>query len=419
MTTYPYQLLMVLCTAVGSLFLLHSVYFFVIAVVGLKSQKQPPATEARTRFAVLVAACNEAAVVGMLVDSLKAQNYPATLYDVMVAPNNCTDDTRAVTLAHGAQIFEPTGPISGKGDVLRQMCQKLLEEDRYDAICVFDADNLVHPDFLQRMNDAYTSGMQAVQGYRDSKNPADSAVSTCSSIHYWIVNRFYNGGRENLGLSSLIHGCGFMVSLEMLRRLNGWDTQAITEDYEFTVQCVLAGERVRYLSSAVFYDEQPLTIRQSWRQRMRWGVGYVQVSKRYWHFLLRRALLKRDRVSLDMLLTVIFPVTQPFGLLPGAVFTGLVSYGVVNLHTMPLAMALLSVIAGLFAIFMACTLFAAFVILLCRGNLCGTGRGIAAYALFQLPWLPISIISLFKKDVRWEATGHTRGMSLEEVGRKP
>lgn len=55
------------------------------------------------------------------------------------------------------------------------------------------------------MNDAMAAGWQVVQGSRDLKN-ADTAVSTCYSVCYWMLNRFYNGGREALGLSALIGG---------------------------------------------------------------------------------------------------------------------------------------------------------------------------------------------------------------------
>ena len=172
-----------------------------------------------TRFAVLIAARNEAAVIGNLVDSLFAQNYPRDLYEVIVAPNNCTDDTEAVARAHGARIFRPQGRITGKGEVLRQAVDAIALRERFDAICVFDADNLVDPDFLARMNDAFCSGAAVAQGFRDSKNPRQSAISGCYSICYWMLSRFYNNAREVLGLSALVNGSGFMVSCALLRRL--------------------------------------------------------------------------------------------------------------------------------------------------------------------------------------------------------
>ena len=109
----------------------------------------------------------------------------------------------------------------------------------YDAMCVFDADNLVHPDFLARMNDAVCAGHVAVQGFRDSKNPEQSAISGCYSICYWMLNRFYNSARSALGLSALVNGSGFTATAGLLRELGGWNTVTMTEDYEFSAQCAL------------------------------------------------------------------------------------------------------------------------------------------------------------------------------------
>ena len=70
---------------------LYAVYFGVVALFGLR-KKLPAAPQAKPekRFALVVAARNEAAVIGHLVDSLYGQDYPRELYEVIVAPNNCT-----------------------------------------------------------------------------------------------------------------------------------------------------------------------------------------------------------------------------------------------------------------------------------------------------------------------------------------
>ena len=45
---------------------------------------------------------------------------------------------------------------------------------------------------------------------------------------------------------------------------------------------VLHGDRVGYCGTAILYDEQPVTFRQSWRQRLRWSKGFLQVFRYYW-----------------------------------------------------------------------------------------------------------------------------------------
>jgi cellulose synthase/poly-beta-1,6-N-acetylglucosamine synthase-like glycosyltransferase len=47
-------------------------------------------------------------------------------------------------------------------------------DKKYDAVCIFDADNLVHPNFLKEMNSRLCHGEKIIQGYLDTKNPEDS-----------------------------------------------------------------------------------------------------------------------------------------------------------------------------------------------------------------------------------------------------
>ena len=108
-----FKLLFAILAIPGLFLAVYALYFFCIALVGIWRRAHYAPAAPTTRFAVLIAARNEAAVIGNLVDSLFAQNYPRDLYEVIVAPNNCTDDTEAVARAHGARIFRPQGRITG------------------------------------------------------------------------------------------------------------------------------------------------------------------------------------------------------------------------------------------------------------------------------------------------------------------
>ena len=139
----------------------------------------------RTRFACLVAARNEEAVIGALVESLKKQDYPDALYDIFVIPNNCTDDTESEALCAGAKIFRCFEPVRCKGDALHEAVAWLLPQ-RYDAFCVFDADNIADEQFLARMNDAFCAGAQVCKGAMRAKNPYDSWLSGCYGLYFTL-----------------------------------------------------------------------------------------------------------------------------------------------------------------------------------------------------------------------------------------
>lgn len=99
----------------------------------------------------------------------------------------------------------------------------------------------------------------------------------------WFLreSRFLNDARMRLGTSCAVSGTGFLFSRDVIQETGGWNFFLLTEDIEFTVHHVCAGKTIGYCSTAVLYDEQPVTFRQSWRQRLRWAKGYLQVFRKY------------------------------------------------------------------------------------------------------------------------------------------
>ncbi len=145
---------------------------------------------------------------------------------------------------------------------------------------MFDADNLVHKNFLKEMNKKMCKGYKVVQGYLDSKNPEDTWITGSYSIAFWSCNRMFQLARYNLGLSSQLGGTGFCIDTDILKEL-GWGATCLTEDLEFSCKIILNGYKVGWAHDAIIYDEKPLTLGQSWRQRKRWMQGFADVSSRY------------------------------------------------------------------------------------------------------------------------------------------
>lgn len=96
-------------------FICYSYQFFYVAVSLLRRPKAAPETEPKHRLAVLIAARNEQAVLGALLDSIAAQTYPTELLDVFVCADNCTDETAAVARTRRAGIRAPQPRPHGQG----------------------------------------------------------------------------------------------------------------------------------------------------------------------------------------------------------------------------------------------------------------------------------------------------------------
>ena len=137
---------------IASLF--YGLYFLVMATGVFGKKKEKTNNSKKNHFAILIAARNEEEVIGNLIKSLKKQNYPKDKYDIYVIVNNCTDNTLDVARDAGANILECTEKVKTKGDVLKYTFNKLKDNKEIDAYVIFDADNVVHGDFLNKMNNS-------------------------------------------------------------------------------------------------------------------------------------------------------------------------------------------------------------------------------------------------------------------------
>ena len=273
-----------------------------------RKDRRPPARQ--HRFAAIVAARNEAGVIGELIQSLRAQHYPEELLDIYVVADNCTDDTARVARQAGAAVYERHDQTrKGKGYALDYLFHRLAEEGRedYEGYFVFDADNLVDPAFTAEMNRVFDTGKYgAITCYRNSKNFGSNWISAGYSIWFLREARFLNFPRMLLGSNCHVSGTGFLVSAKVIEENGGWPFHLLTEDIQFSVDCAIRGKRIGYCDTAVIYDEQPVTFRQSWDQRLRWSKGFYQVDREYTVPLLK-GMLRPGRLGTscyDMFVTV-------------------------------------------------------------------------------------------------------------------
>lgn len=401
--------------AVTNIFLfLYSSYTVVLALFGQKKLKTSPMPLPQNRFAFLIAARNEAGVLGQLLASLKKQNYPADLFNIYVVPNNCTDQTETVARQAGARVLLPASLIRSKGDVLEFAFKKLAQTGDYDAICVIDADNLVHPDFLLAMNRELVAGNDLVQGYRDSKNPHDNGLSGSYSIYFWLINRFINRPRHNLGLPLPLGGSGFAIKTDLIRKMPQLDFLTMTEDMELSIFAQLAGAKSSWAADALIYDEQPLSYSQSWRQRRRWTSGMYQIGSLYSRPLLQQVKKTGRLAGLDLIMlysSALVQVLAFFGM-AGSFLLSLLSLTSHSLSLLTFVAIQLSSI-GLGWIFVSLVAFTT--VVLERKLKPGIWRGIFSFWFFLISWIPINLCCLFYKPASWQQIEHKRSIRYQDL----
>ena len=293
---------------IGILFLLCYSYQLLYVPVALLHKKRAKAAASIRRYAVLISARNEEAVIGHLLDSIRRQDYPADSLAAFVVADNCTDGTARVAREAGAVVYERTDRVHvGKGYALNYLLTQIRDawgDDYFDGYFVFDADNLLAPDYVSRMNEVFGEDCQVVTSYRNSKNYGDNWISAGYGLWFLRDAAFLNEPRTRLGLSAVVSGTGYVFSREIMLRCGGWPFHSLSEDTEFTVDCLLKGVRIGYCGSAELFDEQPTRLGQSVRQRMRWVRGNMLVLLRRGGHLAKGTVGQGGLSCLDLLLSI-------------------------------------------------------------------------------------------------------------------
>ena len=377
------------------------------------------------RFAVVIAARNEREVIGNLIHSINVQNYPQELIDVFVVADNCTDDTADVAREAGATVFKRFNDKEvGKGyalDYAFQIIRAQYADRNYEAYFVFDADNVLDVNYFREMNKTFDNGAKASTSYRNSKNYDSNWISAGYATWFLREAKFLNQARLDFNTSCAISGTGFFIAADIIDAAGGWKWHLLTEDIEFSAVSILNGVRIAYCPTAVLYDEQPTTFRDSWNQRERWAKGFYQVFWNYGGRLIKGMATnpKGYRFACyDMLMTI-----APGMLLTivSVIFNAIIVFlgvtGAMSMGTM-VASSVSSIIFCLanYMLFMfvmgVLTTFVEWDSI--HSTTARKIRYMFTFPLFMLTYVPIALVALFHKT-QWKPIRHSIAVDVEDL----
>lgn len=388
-------------------FIVYGLYYLVTGVFAfVKPKKDQVISNKKNIFSIVIAARNEEKVIGNIIDSLKKQNYDKDKYEINVIINNSDDNTYKVAKKHGANAINCDIPVKSKGDVLRYVFKK-FKNKKFDAYVIFDADNVVHPDFLMHMNNSLNNGYKVAQGFRDSKNYQDNWISGSYTLFFYIQNFFFNLSRKKLNSSASINGTGFMVQKEFIENLN-FNPVTLTEDVELTTVCAINNEKIDFVKNAITYDEQPTLFRVSFTQRLRWSKGNLQCWMKYHHVLFKTFIKHHNLAAVDMYLNNLAAVVQVISLIVA------IALLVEQMITTKVVFTVAGIV-GFIISYVATLIVTLFVTVYNKKSISGMLPALILFTLFMLTWMPINVVCLFKKNVKWHHIGHDKNVNIDDI----
>jgi 1,2-diacylglycerol 3-beta-glucosyltransferase len=302
-----------------------TLYLLLLSLAALVQRPQRPAAPVSpaTRFALLVPAHNEEAVIGALFESLRAQTYPVALTQVHVVADHCSDATAALAREAGAFVYERQAEGErGKGYALRWLLAHVETAGHSsDASLFIDADCTLSPNFLSAMDARLQAGEHVLQSQYRVQNSQEAWAAGLRSVAFALYNHLRPLGRQTLGWSCGLKGTGMCFRQAVIKQF-GWNKFSLTEDMDYHSDLIAAGLRVAYVPEAILASAMPTSLKQARAQQVRWEQGRLFLARRQAPRLLWKALRTRNSSLLDAALEILTP---PLSALAGLVVVCAVS----------------------------------------------------------------------------------------------
>lgn len=261
----------------------------------------------QARFLVLIPAHNEEVGIASTLESLRNLNYASDRYKVLVIADRCTDGTAAVARSLNARCFERFDGQPGKGAALAWGIQEARNAQiAFDAVVIVDADTLADCDLLSAFNVEFQAGRQVQQGYNYISNPWTSPFTRIMAVTGVLRNGRYYAGKTAIGLQGMLTGTGMCLGAGILER-HGWTAFSVGEDWEFSVELLLGGEKIYFNPLAKTFAKESQNFKQASHQRLRWASGrYAVMGSKVWA-LVRQGIRTRSLSLIDSAVTLVAP----------------------------------------------------------------------------------------------------------------
>ena len=233
---------------------------------------------------ILIPMFNEETVIERTIERTMHLDYPN--YEIILIDDASTDATG--TLADLADHYyskikvvhrRQEDKISGKPDALNEGLK--IAKGQY--VLVFDADNYPEPNALKVLVAEFRKdpSIACVQGNIQTINKNETVISKLAAIDFYVFHRMLYSPRAILG-TSYAGGTIQCVRRDILDEVDGWNPEALVEDFDISLRVMKRGYRLAHSLEATTWEEEPETLRALLRQRRRWAQGFWQCL--FWHY---------------------------------------------------------------------------------------------------------------------------------------
>lgn len=255
-------------------------YQLIFSMAGLFwKEKEIPPVSIQRKMAVLIPAYKEDnVIVGVAAEALE-HDYPTDKFEVFVIADSLQPETLRKLTDTGAKTIEVHFDKSTKSKALNVALESISAEI-FDVIVILDADNVMAPGFLTRINGEFELGHRVVQGCRAAKN-FNTSMAVLDGLSEAINNHILCKGHMEFGLSARLAGSGMAFDTKLFKRVMPQIDAIGGFDKALELHLTCEGERIFYSADAIIYDEKVTKPEHFSKQRSRWIAAQFHYAKRF------------------------------------------------------------------------------------------------------------------------------------------
>ena len=274
---------------------------------------------------LVVAARDEEAVIGRLVERLAQVRYPQDRLCYWVVDDGSEDRTPEVLASYQRRypqlrvVRRSRDAGGGKSGALNTVLPQL--QGRW--LMVLDADAELQADVLERLVPVAEAGDWAAVQLRKAVVNADINWLTRAQAMEMALDTVIQQGRLRSGGVVELRGNGQLLRREAVLACDGFNEATVTDDLDLSFRLLVQGQRVGVLWDPHVQEEAVTALASLWRQRQRWAEGGLQRFFDYWPSLSGPDLGLGRKLDLTafFLLQYVLPVMAVADLL-GSALTG-------------------------------------------------------------------------------------------------
>jgi cellulose synthase/poly-beta-1,6-N-acetylglucosamine synthase-like glycosyltransferase len=250
----------------------------VFLVGALLPPRRIPPRGVTPSVSVIVPARNEAAVAGRLLEALAHLEYPPDRLAFVLVCDGCSDDTPLLFRAWAAgrtdtRLVEFPQRV-GKAAALNAGL-RLAEAE---LVTVIDADLAPGPSFLlELVRPLADVDVGAAAAYLRPANADANIVTRYAAVTTWVHQLVTSAGNDRLGLNPPTLGAAAFRRAALIE-IGGFPDMPVGVDVAASAGLTSAGWRTRFVASAVIDNTVASSIRDYWRQHVRWSRGAFRAN---------------------------------------------------------------------------------------------------------------------------------------------